>query len=743
LSRQILKTQNKNISRLIAHLKKGDNLMTIQQSSRLLLLSTTFGIVMGGAALAADNSSFEEIVITATKMGATRLQDTPLAVSAYSSADLDKTGAKDIRDLAGQTPNLVVAQNGPFAQIYIRGIGSNNSFAGSDPSSTVNIDGVYIARPAAVFNNFLDIERIEVLRGPQGTLYGRNSVGGTINIISRKPDNEFHVKAQGTVANYNLYRGEGYISGPIVKDKLFGSISAMRSKHDGYIKNIVASGNDRGSEDTWGVRAQLRATPTEKLEIIVRADYLKDKGNSIGNTVLLQSFTPVAGGPVDAVTQSIFGDWHKVALDTPSRSDRHVEGVSGEINYQVADNTTLKSLTAYRKSYLNYAIDSDASDLHRQETDQLEDQHQFSEELNLNGKFDRLKYVLGAYYIEEKIITNSDVLIFTTNRDSHLQPTVNTKAYAGYGQADYDVTDQFTLTAGIRYTDEKKHFDQFSNNTSLINGSVLAGFPKIYSKVGEYKAWTPKFGIQFKPMQDVMLYASITRGFKSGGFNFTSGNVLNGFNPEKLWAYEAGFKSEFADKRVRLNASAFYYDYKDLQVQAFITPGVTDITNAANATIKGFEAELLTKPVKGLDLGGTLTYLDATYKDFPAAPITGGTFDASGNTLNSAPKWSYTLFAQYNLDLGDKGTAFARTQFGYKSRQYFTVVNDNIQTTPSYGLLDASAGYTTPDSHWTIIAYGRNLTNKEYIVSSGSFTARPAGAPGDPRTFGVRASYSY
>lgn len=717
--------------------------MTVQRRSKVILLSTTVGILMAGPALAADNLSIDEVVITATKMGATRLQDTPLAVSAYSAADLDKTGAKDIRELAGQTPNLVVAQNGPFAQIYIRGIGSNNSFAGSDPSSTVNVDGVYIARPAAVFNNFLDIERIEVLRGPQGTLYGRNSVGGTINIISRKPDNEFHAKAQGTVGNHNLYRGEGYISGPLVKDKLFGSVSAMRSKHDGYFKNIVASGNDRGSEDTWGVRAQLRATPTEKLEIIVRADYLKDTGNAAGNTVLLQSFTPVAGGPVDAITESILGDWHKVAMDTPSVSNRHVEGVSGEISYEIADNTSLKSLTSYRKSYLKYAIDSDSSDLHRQETHQLEDQHQFSEELNLNGKFDRLKYVLGAYYFEETINTNSDVLIFTTNRDSHLQPTVNTRAYAGYGQLDYDVTDQLTFTAGIRYTDEKKHFDQFTNNTSLIDGSAQAGFPKIYSKVGAYKAWTPKFGIEIKPMQDVMLYASVTRGFKSGGFNFTSASTLNGYNPEKLWAYEAGFKTEFADKRVRLNGSAFYYDYKDLQVQAFIVPGVTDITNASDATIKGLEVELLIKPAKGFDLGGTLTYLDATYKNFPAAPITGGTFDASGKTLNSAPKWSYTLFAQYNLDLGDKGTAFARGELGYKSRQYFTVVNDNIQTSPSYSLLNASLGYTTPDSHWTVIAYGRNLTNKEYLVSSGSFTARPAGTPGDPRTLGLRVSYSY
>ncbi len=717
--------------------------MTIQKLNRFILLSTTIGIFMGGAAQAADDYVIEEVIITATKMGATRLQDTPIAVSAYSTSYLDRSGAKDIRDLAAQTPNLVVSQNGPFAQIYIRGIGSNNSFAGSDPSSTVNIDGVYIARPAAVFNNFMDIERIEVLRGPQGTLYGRNAVGGTINVISRTPDNELIAKAQATVGNYDLYRGEGYVSGPLIEDKLFGSISAMRSKHDGYFKNVVASGNDRGSEDTWGVRAQLRAVPTEQLEIILRADYLKDEGNTVGNSVLLTSFTPVANGPVNPVTEAILGDWHKIAMDTPSVSNRHVEGVSGEINYQFSEKATLKSLTAYRQSYLDYSIDSDASDLHRQETLQLEDQHQFSEELNLSGQFDRLNYVLGAYYFEEHISTSADVLIIPAGLDSRLQPVVDTKAYAGYGQVDFDLTEQLILTAGIRYTNEKKTFDQFRSLIRLSDGVTLPGWPVTYINTGRSKAWTPKVGIQFKPVEDVMLYASATRGFKSGGFNFTSANTLNGYTPEKLWAYEAGFKSEFADSRVTLNASVFYYDYKDLQVSAFITPGVTDITNASDASIKGLEVELVTRPAEGLILGGSLTYLDATYKNFPAAPITGGSFDATGKRLNSAPKWSYTAYAEYNLDLGDAGTAFARGEYGYKSRQYFTVVNDDLQTTPSYGLLNASVGYTPPGGNWTIVAYGRNLTNEEYIVSSGSFTAVPSGTPGDPRTYGLRATYSY
>jgi iron complex outermembrane receptor protein len=696
----------------------------------------------GNSAFAADR--IEEVTVTATKMGATNLQDTAMAISAFTADYLEKTGTSDVRDLVFGTPNLVIAQNGNSAQVYIRGIGSNNSFAGGETSSTVHLDGVYVARPGAVFFNFLDIERIEVLRGPQGTLYGRNSVGGTINVISRKPDTEFRAKVQGTIGNYNRRTLEGYVSGPIAGDRLSASLSAQRSERDGYFGNITTNGNDRGSEDNWSVRGQLRAQPTDSLELLLRADYLSDQGIPTQNQALLLPFFPVAGGPENPTTASIRGDWHKVALNTPSTFDRTLNGVSAELTYTISETMALKSLTAYRTAKTSSLSDTDATDLNRQTTGLTEDQNQLSQEFNLSGKVGRATYVAGLYYFDEHIETGGDgVYAIAANFKTRPTPTVDTKAIAVYGQFDYALSERVTVTAGLRYSDETKDFDQLLNRVNGLTGAPLPGFPVRYLRDGEYQAWTPKLGLQFRASDDLMFFASATRGFKSGGFNFSSANALHGYDPETLWSYEAGFKSEFAQRTIRLNGTAFYYDYKDLQVQAFITPGVTDITNAADASVQGVELELLARPTDALSIGGSANWLDATYKNFPAAPITGGTFNASGKRLNSAPEYSFTAFGEYAAQLASSAGLTVRVEYSWKDRQYFTVVNDAIQTTPSYGLLNAHVSYTAPDGHWQVTAYGRNLTDDQYLVSTAGFTAVPSGTPGDPRTYGLRVSYSY
>ncbi|MDA5194531.1 TonB-dependent receptor [Govanella unica] len=693
-----------------------------------------------GAAAAAETKSdlaLEEIIVTATKAGATRLQDTPLAVTALTGDLIAKAGLNNVKDLMSLTPNLVIAQNGSFSQVYIRGIGSNNVFAGSDPSSTLHVDGVYMARPISYLNNFLDVERVEVLRGPQGTLYGRNSVGGTINVISRLPDDEFRAKLQFTGGNYDLMRAEGYISGPLIEGKLAGSVSLLRSKRNGYLKNIVDTGNDVDNENVWAGRVQLRFTPNERLEFRLRADNLQTDDAGGAYVKLLQL------SPTEPIVNTIYGDYGKVALNLKGRSQRRTRGLSGELLYDVTDNMKLSSLTAYRESRLISSSDSDATAANVRRTDQLEDQWQFSQEFNLTGAIDDLSYVLGLYYFREHILANSSVNAFATNTATTPNPTVNTNAWAGYGQGTYHVTDQIAVTAGMRYTRETKDFDQNYSQRSLITGLPLAGYPRLYSLSNTYDAWTPKLGLEFRPVDDVLVYASISRGFKSGGFNFSSANPLQGFDPEKLWSYELGFKTDLLERRLRLNGAAFHYKYTDLQVQSFLTPGVVDITNASDAKIDGVELELVTAPVEGLQIGGHLAYLDAVYKNYPNALKAGNIpFDASGNILNFAPKWSYSIYAQYDQDLNGKGSLFARAEYGWKDRQFFTAENRALESQGSVGLVNASLGYTSPNERWQVLAFGRNLTNKAYLTGTANL-GLISGRVGEPRTYGLRLTVDY
>ncbi|PZQ94937.1 MAG: TonB-dependent receptor [Cereibacter sphaeroides] len=700
-----------------------------------VLLSTVFWSGIAYAQAGADDAN-GDILVTASKTGATRLQDTPLAITAFNAAKLEATGIKDVRDLASLTPNLQVTQNASFSQVYIRGIGSNNVFGGSDPSSTIHLDGVYLARPASYLSNFLDVERIEVLRGPQGTLYGRNSVGGTINIVSRKPTDELTAKAQLTYGNYDLARIEGYISGPVLQDKVSASISFIGSRRDGYLKNVVAGVGDADNERTIGTRGQLRFTPSQPLEIILRADYVHSDDALAGYVKLLQTTT-------DPQANSILGDYRKVALNIRPASNRTQWGTAGEVNYDLGGNAKIKSLTAYRSSRLVQVGDTDGTALNGRRTDQYENQHQFSEELNLTDKIGGLTYIIGAYYFNEHIDVDSSVTTYSTGVRANFAPTIDTTAWAGFVQGNYALTDQLSVTAGIRYTQERKHFDQVATNFSLATGLALATYPRVYSIADTYKAWTPKFGVEYRPVEGVMLYASATRGFKSGGFNFSSSNAAQGFAPETLWSYEAGTKLDLFDRKLRLNGTYFHYDYKGLQVQSFLTPGVVDITNASDATVNGVEFEAEGHPAKWLQLGANLAYLDAVYKNYTEALAAGNVpFDASGNRLNLSPKWSYTLYAQVDASLGG-GSVFARGEYSYRTRQYFTAVNGGLDQQAGYSLINASVGYTLPGDNIQILLFGRNLADKEYVTSTASFASGIVGRVGEPRTYGVRLVFKY
>jgi iron complex outermembrane receptor protein len=435
----------------------------LKRISKVRLVAT----LMGGAALvaiataasaqdAADPASdsaygLDDIVVTATKSGSTRLQVTPIAISAFGAEELRRAGTNDIKDLLQLTPNVAVSQNNVFAQLYIRGIGSNNVFNGSDPSSTVHVDGVYFSRPYSQFANFLDVERVEVLRGPQGTLYGRNSVGGTINVISKRPTDELTGRAEVSYGNYNAVQLKGAVSAALIEDLAAFSLSGAYLAHDPYRENVVASGNDINSQNEYAVRAQLLLTPRSGVEATTRLDYASSDFVPMGYAKILRPYSPA--------TDSVLGDFSKVALSTPMEGEVEAYGAAEDIVIDLGGGAELRSLTSLRRNSSRTVTDVDSTDRDISATLTSEQQKQFSQELNLTGRYKGLSYVAGLYYFSEKIKTFTQINALVPRTFTGVYPESRTTSTALFAQGTYDFSDRWSVTAGGRYSEERKEFD--------------------------------------------------------------------------------------------------------------------------------------------------------------------------------------------------------------------------------------------------------------------------------------------
>lgn len=742
------------------------------------LKSTSYSI-LGAAMLAAapsvhaqeDDGGIADIVVTATKMGETRLQATPIAVTALSSDDMASRGIRDVQDLKALVPSLQVADLSGYTQMFVRGIGSNIVFIGSDPSTTLHLDGVYLGRPMSYMNDFLDVERVEVLRGPQGTIYGRNSVGGTVNVISRKPSTTPSMEMRAEYGTYDRYALKAYATAPIGDGGAAFSIAGDVSGHDAFRENI-STGDDMESLRSRGVRGQLLLPFGGVHSLTLRADYGHQSGSMGAYPKLL--------GPIgDAATDGILGDPDKVALDAPAHTVMRNYGFAGELDIAVSDDITLRSVTAYRGLRGNIQNDSDSSPLSILPINIGPiRQNQFSQEINLIGKNDLVDWVVGAFYFDEKNREDLTLAIVPENFTHVQRPHLRAKSLGLFAQTEWHLTEQLSFVAGLRYTKEKKSYQLLDKYVvGAISDPALADQAPVVMLPGatpndplipwqftvdtsrKDDAFTPKFGLNYKPNDNVMVYASATRGFKSGGYDFGALNYENsvaGFAPEKLWSYEAGIKSDWFGRRLRANLTGFYYDYKDLQVQGYLNDGLAfgaTTNNAASARVKGLELELLARPLSGFSLSANLAYLDATYKNFTDASVGQLQFDASGKRLNNAPKWAGTIGAAYELGLADG----SRIEFGadlrFQSKIYFTALNgggkvvDNtnsanpvdrvianyLEQQRGYEVVSARIGWKDADDRFGINLFASNLFDKNYIVGTANYTPAISARQGRPR----------
>ena len=739
-----------------------------------------FAQVAAGVAHA-QTAPLEEVVVTAQKRAGT-LQDTPIAISAVTGDAIEKLNIDDIGAIAAANPSLVYSEAGGEAQLYIRGIGSNLFNIGADQSVATHVDGVYTGRANMGLTQFLDIDRVEILRGPQGTLYGRNATGGAINIISRAPTDEFEGYVSGLVGSFDRIDVRGAVSGPITEN-LSARLAVRRLKDDGYTEDLDPQGGDKVDDnDLAALRGSLRWKSDALTATLIAEHSEFQNGNTsifpIDNTGLAESF----GAKPNR-------DIHKTYNNTPSFHEWETGAVTGILDWAVTDTTNLNLTVGYRDWDSDFLFNTDGTEIEITRTTLSYESEQLSAELRLSGESGWGRWLVGAYWFDEDKygalglvrsgFTPPAVLV---PRSFIFRAEGTGEATALFGQVDFKLADTWTLSAGLRYSDEKK--GDFLRQSTLLPDNELLGLftpnpipdatPASTRRVSRsWDAWTPRVGLEFRPSDDRLFYLTYSEGFKSGGFNDLS--VVNPpFDPELVDSIEVGAKTEWLGGRLRANASAFYYDYTDLQVSVFASVGsitTTFTTNAAEATVQGLELDLVAKVTESLDIAASLAVLDATYDRFVTpygsctaanvaldARCTGRVglprlIDAAGNRLNNAPEFKGSVSATYRFDLSGGGSISLLGAAHHQGRVYFLPANTAVMSQSSYTLVDARIGYENESGDLAVGAFVKNLADEDYFHNIVQFTStsdarkdvfaigNALGYPAAGRQWGVEVTY--
>ena len=730
--------------------------MTFKISPRTAARRYALLAVTGLSAVAAaqENAILEEITVTAQKR-AENLQDTPIAITALTGAQLEQLGRDDLSAIVAQTPTMAYSEAGGESQIYIRGVGSNLFNVGADPSVAIHLDGVYLGRSNMGLTQFLDVERVEVLRGPQGTLYGRNATGGAINIISRMPGKETAGYVSGSVGNFD--RRELRAAATLANDGPWSARLAGRwSEDSGYTDDLDSRGsNEIDDNNLYALRGTLRYGG-DRFTATLIGDYSEFNN---GNT----SIRPIDNlGAAQALGALATANFHDTRNPVPSFNDWQTGGVTLHARWDIGEHLSFTSISAYRAWDSDFLFNTDGTEIEVTRTSLVFDTKQYSQELQLASNHDKFRWIVGAYYLEEDKFGALGLvrLNLATPGTFQILDDNDGRAFALFGQFDFDVTDRVSLTAGLRYSDESKSdfnrqfniFRSASNVQAEIERGLFGNlvYPATPSNTPRnrsdfWTATTPKVGIQFKANDDMLFYASWSKGFKSGGYNgFQPSNPV--YQPEFIRSLEFGAKTEWADGRVRLNAAAFRYNYSDLQVSTFLN-GLTFTANAANSTVTGAEFDLIWKPVDALEINASVAFLDAKYEQYlaiyglctlyaiqviadancagitPSAPAPARRVNAAGHRLNNSPEFKGLLSARYEFALSS-GAKF--NLFGSVSHTgdiFFNAANAAVAKQKAYTLVDLRAAHTNSSGNLEFALFAKNVTDEKYFQNIVQFTS--------------------
>lgn len=665
--------------------------------------------------------ALEEIVVTAQRRE-TALQDTPIAVTAITAEALRVSGSRYLEDVSVAVPGLQLPGRTLYNQFptSIRGISSIDIGVAFDTPVAVYIDGVYIGRQFATRSALAGVERIEVLRGPQGVTFGRNAAAGAIQIIHKAPSSSPEGSLSAGYGSFGTYNVDASLSGPIA-GAVNGVVNLGYQRSRGSIYNETLDRHVAGDR-TFNASGAIDLRPTNDLLIRLRGDF-EDSHSTYGGRRLTVAFAGPRVTSLDRKTLEREQGFpiHHVRNDFATFVNRDTGGASLEAAYDLGG-IDLVSLSAIRYSKFDGQVDSDGTATAFGRNVSSGKHNQFSQEFRASSDSQGpLQWDAGLYYFHERAQSVANITIVPTNTRIFVPGLNRLNSYAAFVNGVYSVVDGVELQAGVRYTSEKKHFTQ--NAVDLR---------------GKWSAWTPKFGVNYHINDDILAYVSASRGFKSGGFNILPPEA---FGTERVWSYEAGLKLDALDRRLRFNTAIFKEDYDGLQVTVSTGPGTTKTSNA-DADIKGVEFEATAIPFPDLQISGNLAYLDATYARylFSASPL----ISYDGRRLPRASKWKGAIAAEYGVGLGGIGRGTARLSYAYEGRMPQDDANSPNLIRPAIGLLDARVSLTTLNGGLELAAYGRNLTDKRYISVVQFLFAQPVGFPSENRrSFGIDGTFRF
>ena len=702
------------------------------------LLSTVSMLAVSAPALAQEtgvsNDPIRDIITVTARRREESLQDVPVSVSAFSGEEFRlEQGATDIGALQGQVPNLNIAQgrgSNSSANIFIRGIGQPDALATFDPGVGVYVDDVYISRIRGALFDVYDLGRIEVLRGPQGTLYGKNTIGGAIKLVSQRPSDAFEADLSATVGSYSQLDLRGRVSGPLL-DGLAGSFAFYRGVRDGYVEDPLSDA-EYNDKDTTAIRASLFLDPTENVSVTINADYTyENPGLTVGRAEAPLFSVDIVTGGSNILALPETGDFDFETRTTPGFANeqelRHT-GVGITTEFDLGEAWTLKLITGIRDLSYEDFIDIDATEFELGDVFVGVDQNQLSQEFQL--LYDAggdLNGVFGVFFMNENI--ESDQIAFADDfltalgsplpfrRD--ISDNLNLHSYAAFAHLDYALTPTVSVSGGLRYTYERKSYGRGTTTTF-----DPAGF--FFLDDESWDDLSPSISIDWRANEDVLLYARVARGFKSGGFNGRANNPGEEapYDPETVLTYEGGWKSTVWDGRLLLNGAVFFNDYEDFQARVrgldpldFSLP----VLNVGALEQFGVELEFALDVTDQFVVSGNLGYLDAEYVEFIDGRVPDG--DRSSDPVAFAPDWTGRIQGAYTFELASGATILFNAGAQYRGETVLSVdVSPNL-TQDSYWLYDANIVWNSANDAFYAALNARNLSDEVYAVDGQEFSS--------------------